>query len=478
MPDPYLLIKPLSFFEEFSRKSGEQCTTHYCPGCGHGVIHKLLGEAIDDLGIQDRTILVGSVGCSVFIYYYLETSAVSAPHGRAPAVATGISRVRPDAITVSYQGDGDLAAIGLSHTLHAANRGENAIVIFVNNNTYGMTGGQLAPTSLIGQKTATTPLGRSLENEGPPLKIAEMIAALSSPVFVARGAVNNPRNVRKCRDFIHRGIQAQLEKKGYVFIEILAQCPTNWRLSPSDSCDWIENVVAKEFPLGVLKDVLDEVPARFPVLRKCDVTPENDSADTQCTELSESEELGSTRLRSISEELRIKCAGFGGQGVLSLGQGFANIAMSQGLEVTWLPSYGPEMRGGVANCSVVISPEGIGSPIVEHPDVLIAMNGPSLVHFGPTVPDAGHVFYNSSLVDEVPSDLHAKLHPIPATEIAVGIGNAKVCNSVLLGFAAKTLGIFSLEEIKNFVCDTFPDGTARRNENLAAVEAGWGISGE
>ncbi len=465
------LIKPLSFFDTFSRKSGEQGTTHYCPGCGHGVVHKLLAEAMDELGIQDRTILITPVGCAVFAYYYLATSAISAPHGRAPAVGTAISRLEKDAITISYQGDGDLAAIGTSHTIHAANRGENMIVIFVNNNIYGMTGGQTAPTSLLGQKTATSPEGRRLENEGPPIKMAEMIATLSAPILVARSAVNTPKNVRETRKLIRRGLQAQADKKGYVFLEILSACPTNWHLSPVDSCEWIENVVTGVFPLGILKDTIDEA---TPMNR--DVIPETASGNwidrlfgsDEAVSQSAPEDYGNTTF-----PLRIKCAGFGGQGVLSLGLGFANLASSEGLGVTWLPSYGPEMRGGVANCSVVLGKEPIGSPIVDRPDVLIAMNKPSLIHFGPTVPEQGHIFYNRSLVEEIPRGITANLHPIDAAKIADQIGNPKVSNTVFLAAVASALRLFRREKLEDFVRNTFPPQSDNRRDNLAAVEAGW-----
>ena len=468
MPDPNYLIKPLSFFEEFSRKSGDASTTHYCPGCGHGIIHKILAEAIDELGIQDRTILVGSVGCSVFIYYYFETSAVSAPHGRAPAVATGISRTVSDAITISYQGDGDLAAIGTSHTIHTANRGENMIVIFVNNSTYGMTGGQLAPTSLLGQKTATSPEGRSFTNEGPPIKMAEIIAALDAPVFVARGAVNSPKNVRKCREMVRKGLKTQIEKKGYVFLEILSPCPTNWKLSPDESCDWIENVVAKEFPLGVFKDIVESKKSNTRFLKSSDFQQILDLVHPQQNfPLEASQSV-------FKREIRIKCAGFGGQGVLSLGLAFANIAVRQGLEVTWLPSYGPEMRGGVANCSVVLSDHTIGSPLVESPDILIAMNKPSLARFGPTVCATGMIVYNSSMVDEIPPGITARLLPIDAGNMAIKLGSAKVSNTIMLAYAVRSLKLFTLEQLRGFVDETFSQSDSVRRNNLAAIDAGWG----
>ena len=477
MPNPQYLIKPLSFFETFTRKSGEQGTTHYCPGCGHGIIHKLIGEAIDELEIQDQTILITPVGCGIFAYYYFETAAISAPHGRAPAVATAISRLSKDAVTISYQGDGDLAAIGTSHTIHAANRGENFIVIFVNNNIYGMTGGQIAPTTLLGQKTITSPLGRQFENEGPPIKMAEIIATLDAPVLVARTAVNHPKNVRETRKIIRRGLQAQIDRKGYVFIEILSACPTNWHLTPTDACDWIENVVSKEFPLGIFKDKLAEA---VPTSR---MTPPDVPAANWAEVLFGEANVASEPQKSfekpndIAFPLRIKCAGFGGQGVLSLGLGFANLAVEAGLEVTWLPSYGPEMRGGVANCSVVIGTEPIGSPLVENPEILVAMNKPSLAFFGPKVPQHGHIFYNESLVDEIPPGIVATLHAVDATNIAGQIGNPKVCNTVFLGSVLRLLRIFPLENLYEFVKSTFPEDSPHCRDNLLAAEAGWNSEG-
>jgi len=477
----YNMIKPLSFFETFSRKSGEQETTHYCPGCGHGIIHKLVAQAIDELGIQDQVILITPVGCGVFAYYYFETAAISAAHGRAPAVGTAISRLEKNAITISYQGDGDLAAIGMSHTIHTANRGEKMIVVFVNNNTYGMTGGQIAPTTLLGQKTVTSPLGRRFENEGPPLKMAEIIATLEPPVFVARSAVNNPKNVRETRRILKLGLHAQLERKGYVFLEILAACPTNWHLTPGDACDWIEDVVIKEFPLGVLKNRLQE---KELILRGVFSEASDVSWIEQIFGITQEMEESFDKAwespdatKNVSFPLAIKSAGFGGQGVLSLGLGFANLATDAGLEVTWLPSYGPEMRGGVANCSVVIGTEPIGSPLIDRPDILIAMNQPSLTFFGPRVSERGHIFYNSSLVNEIPANLVAMLHPIDATNIADQIGNPKVCNTVFLGSVLKTFRLFPWEMLEAFVKKTFPEDSKIYHDNLMALQRGWEISG-
>lgn len=466
-----VLEKAASFFKSFDRKGGDPNTTHYCPGCGHGILHKLIAEALDDFGLQNRTIMVNSVGCSVFMYYYFQTAAVSVQHGRAPAVGTGIARSNPDAITISYQGDGDLAAIGTSHTIHAANRGENMIVFFVNNNNYGMTGGQMAPTTLIGQKTITSPAGRSLLNEGAPIKMTEMIATLEAPILVARTSVHSSKNIRQCRELIRRGFEAQRDKKGYVFLEVLSPCPTNWHKSPSEACEWIENTVLKEYPLGVFKDTIDSE------------EPKNRDLETPSFEemvkrlgiesmLSENKDVFVKNETELEKPLKMKVAGFGGQGILSLGLALANLSMRKGLQVSWLPSYGPEMRGGVANCSVVISENPIGSPTVENPDVLIVMNKPSMFAFAPKVPENGHIFYNSSMVDEIPENLKAKLHPVDATNDALRLGNVKIANTILLGKVSTELGLFTKEELRNFVNNLFPGeaNTKIRELNLKALE--------
>ena len=227
---------------------------HYCPGCGHGTIHKLLAQAIDELGIQERTILVAPVGCSVLAYHYLKVDGCEAAHGRAPAVATGIKRVHPDRVVVSYQGDGDLLAIGMAETIHAANRGEKITVIFVNNAIYGMTGGQMAPTTLQAQKTKTSPYGRNPAEAGFPIRACELLATLDAPVFIERCAVNSVKAVLKTRRAIRKGLQNQVERKGYSFIEILSMCPTGWGIEPREAAAWIGEAMVPVFPLGNLRD--------------------------------------------------------------------------------------------------------------------------------------------------------------------------------------------------------------------------------
>ena len=227
---------------------------HFCPGCHHGNVHKLVAEAIDAHGVQGRTIGVAGVGCCVFLYNYMDVDVLEAPHGRACAEATGIKRVHPGKIVFTYQGDGDLAAIGMAETVHTANRGENITVIFVNNTLYGMTGGQMAPTTMLGQKTTTSPYGRSHTNEGYPIRMAEMLATLEGPSFVARVACNTPANIIKAKKAIHKAFQMQVDNMGFSFVEILSSCPTNWRMDPVAAARRVEDEMIPYFPLGVFKE--------------------------------------------------------------------------------------------------------------------------------------------------------------------------------------------------------------------------------
>jgi len=227
--------------------------THYCPGCGHGIVHKILAEAIDTLGIRERCIGIAPVGCAVLAYFYLRCDITEAAHGRAGAVATGIKRVMPDRIVFAYQGDGDLAAIGLNETMHAANRGENITVIFVNNAVYGMTGGQMAPTTMTGQKTVTCPDGRDISLMGPPLRMCELINTLEKPYYIERVALDGPASVRRARKAITTALQAQVDGKGYSFIELLSSCPVYQRFSPVDSLTFIRDKMAAVFPVKVFR---------------------------------------------------------------------------------------------------------------------------------------------------------------------------------------------------------------------------------
>ena len=228
--------------------------THYCPGCGHGIVHRLVAEAIEHYGIRGRTVGVSPVGCAVLAYKYIDIDMIEAAHGRAPAVATGLKRARPELCVFTYQGDGDLAAIGTAEIVHAANRGENISVIFVNNAVYGMTGGQMAPTTILGQQTTTTPDGRTARNDGGPIRVCEMLSTLDGPSYIARVAIDKPAAVRKAKQAILTAFQRQIDGKGFSLIEVLSPCPTYWRLPPAEAMAAIGDWMTKTFPLGVFKD--------------------------------------------------------------------------------------------------------------------------------------------------------------------------------------------------------------------------------
>jgi len=227
--------------------------THYCPGCGHGILHRLIGEVVDELGLRENTVGVAPVGCSVLAYLYMNFDVTEAAHGRAAAVATGIKRVLPDRLVFAYQGDGDLAAIGTAETVHAANRGENITVVFVNNAVYGMTGGQMAPTTLVGQKTTTSPHGRDPDTMGPPIRMCELLNTLGKPYHIERVAIDGPSGVRKVRKAIKTAFEAQAQGKGYSFIEVLSPCPTYQRLSPVEALKFVGERMAAYFPVRAFR---------------------------------------------------------------------------------------------------------------------------------------------------------------------------------------------------------------------------------
>jgi 2-oxoisovalerate ferredoxin oxidoreductase beta subunit len=440
------------FYDKYERKSDLQGQTHYCPGCGHGVAHKLIAEALQDLGLQDKTIFVSPVGCSVFAYYYFDVGNVQVAHGRAPAGATGIKRSCPDKIVISYQGDGDLAAIGTAEIIHAANRGEKITVFFVNNAIYGMTGGQMAPTTLVGQRSTTSPWGRRPSNEGFPLHMAELIAGLEAPVYVERVALSDNKNVMKARKAVRRALEIQRDGIGFSFVEILSPCPTIWAKDPVEARKWVAETMIPNFPLNVFKDKQHDpvenaiVPQRS-VAEVLEIgnAPVGPDAPVRATEA----EFGSTHVGPDAlvragkqsshqhvhhfKEFEIKVAGFGGQGVLLMGQLLTEMGMREGLEVSWLPSYGPEMRSGSAHCHVCLSKERIGSPVISHPDVLVALNEVSLRKFASQVAPGGLILYNA---ERLPADFQlptARVICLPASVIADKLGSTKATNIVMLG---------------------------------------------
>ncbi len=226
---------------------------HYCPGCGHGIAHRLLAEVIDELGIREKTVGVAPVGCAVFIYDYINCDMYEAAHGRAPAVATGCKRVHPDLIVFTYQGDGDLASIGIAEIIHAANRGEKITTIFINNAVYGMTGGQMAPTTVLGQKTTTSPFGKAPEREGYPIKVAEMLSVLEGSAYIARGSLSSPQKILQTKRYIKKAFETQIKGLGFSLVEVLSMCPTNWGLPPVKAQKWVEEHMEPQYPLGEFK---------------------------------------------------------------------------------------------------------------------------------------------------------------------------------------------------------------------------------
>jgi len=423
--------RPKAFYTNFDRKDELQHQTHYCPGCGHGIVHKMVAQAIDDLGIQNRTILISPVGCSVFAYYYFDVGNIQAAHGRAPAVATAVRRSRPESIIVSYQGDGDLSAIGAAEILHAANRGENLSVIFVNNAIYSMTGGQVAPTTLVGQRSTTTPAGRNPANEGYPLHVSELLATLEAPVYIERVGLGDNKQIAQAHRAIHQAIENQVRGLGFSLVEILSPCPTIWKMSPVDAQRWVRDVMEKTFPLAVLRDRRKDAqphPAPEPAPNPSEIPRLLGLGNDEPAE--QRREPGA---KALAMDLQVRVAGFGGQGVLLLGEILAEAGLDAGLEVSWLPSYGPEMRSGTSNCHVRLSAEPIDSPLVVHPDVLVAMNEPSLHKFYATVRPGGWILYNGDACPEGCNRTDVRVLAQPFTEIANQLGDKRAGNMVMLG---------------------------------------------
>ena len=436
--------RPRSIYERFDRKDGDQTNTHYCPGCGHGNAHKFIAEAVDDLGIRDRVIFVNPVGCSVFAYYYLDFGHIQSAHGRAPAVATGARRARPDSIVISYQGDGDLGAIGGNEILQAASRGENLTVVFINNAIYGMTGGQMAPTTLLGQVTTTSPYGRLADQEGPPLRVCELLNSLEAPVYLERVALGDAKHLMATRKAIRKAIQNQVDGKGFSLVEVLSPCPTGWKMPTREAARWMLEHMTKTFPLGVVRDK-DVEPSRGMTGRRKDVLPEN---IPQLLKLvpREARPAGLTAgagpggaIEPRFANPRIKVAGFGGQGVLFLGALIAEAGMAAGRAVSWLPSYGPEMRGGTAHCHVILSETEVDSPLVTSSTVLFAFNQPSLEKFAGEIAKGGLIIHDSTLAPNPPALPGVEVIGVPAATIGDRIGSTRMGNIAALGaYVART----------------------------------------
>ena len=436
------------FYEKFERHAhGEGLkghSTHYCPGCGHGLIHKYLAEAIEELGVQDRTIAVSPVGCAVFLYYYLDVGNTQAAHGRAPAVAIGHKVANPDSIIVSYQGDGDLASIGLAEIIQACNLGLPMTFIFVNNAIYGMTGGQMAPTTLPGQRTTTTPTGRT-RITGEPLKMAEMIGQMDGPVYVERCALFDNKQRNRARKAIKKALQLQAENAGLSFVEILSECPVHLKLTPVEAEQWVKENMVPVFPLGVKKDVAAETEKWFdlgePQFDAGEVVNVIGGTDER------PQRFGEGFPSHIDEkDIAIKFAGAGGDGAQTIAMLTTRTAINEGWDATHIPSYGPESRGGTSYADVHVATEEVLSPASSQPHVLVAFNPPSLEKFGPAVKPGGVVIYDSSVIQSPPQlDASIEVVGVPCARIAADLGKGMVKNVVALGAMQAATNLFPKE---------------------------------
>jgi 2-oxoisovalerate ferredoxin oxidoreductase beta subunit len=466
MIEEKIIKKPDSILEEYPRKGGSAITaTHYCPGCGHGILHKLIGEAIDKLKIQDRTVMTSPVGCAVFAYYYFDCGHVQVAHGRAPAVGTGLSRAEDDAIVILYQGDGDLASIGLNETIQSANRGEKLAVFFVNNTVYGMTGGQMAPTTLVGEVTVTCPTGRDPRYAGYPLHVSELLDNLNAPVFIERVSVSDPKHIRKAKIAVKKALEIQRDGKGYAFVEVLSPCPTNLNMDAQGAEDFVNQEMSAEFPLKNFRDRSKEIET---LCRE-----ESDFSQESLDEIFEVQEESSQDAVDDPNFLKkvVRIAGFGGQGVLSMGLTLAQAACNDKRHVSWYPSYGPEQRGGKTHCTVVISGEIIGSPVIHSSDYLVAMNRPALEKFANQVKDGGIIFYESN-IGSFNAPKGVKTISVPARKIAKRYGVVKAANTAMLG-VIMVLGVTDLPDkvFREALKHTFHQKPKLIPVNLGILEA-------
>ena len=462
------------FYDKFTRhadgKGLKGHSTHYCPGCGHGLAHKYLAEAIDELGIQDKTVLISPVGCSVFAYYYFDVGNSQAAHGRAAAVALGHKLSNPEATVISYQGDGDLASIGLAETVATAQLGAPITVIFINNAIYGMTGGQMAPTTLMAQQTATSPDGRSLFN-GMPMRMAELIAGLDGPIYVDRVALFDAKNRRLAKKAIKKAVQNQVENRGYSFVEVLSECPTHLKMTPEETEKWVKECMVPVFPLGVKKDLQPEPwwdrkePCFEPAKMLKSVGATSEAATRHCQGFP-----GHINPSDIS----LKLAGSGGDGAQTAAMLIAKAGINEGFDATHIPSYGPESRGGTSYADVHVAKHEVLNPASPAPDILIAFNAPSLAKFGPAVKQGGTIIYDNSIIKGVPAgiDPSVKVVGAPFTETAVGLGKAVVKNIVALGALQAATGLFPEATLMDAVRQMLKDKSALIPLNEKAYTAG------
>jgi len=440
-----------AFFDVFERHAhGEGIkghATHYCPGCGHGLAHKYMAEAIQELGVQDQTVAISPVGCSVFLYYYMDVGNSQAAHGRAPVVALGHKLANPESVVISYQGDGDLASIGLAETIHTAQVGLPISIIFINNAIYGMTGGQMAPTTLMGQQTTTTPRGRE-RAAGMPLRMAELVAQLDGPVYVERVGLFSAKMRVKAKKAIKKAIQMQVENKGYSFVEVLSECPTHLKMTPLEAENWVKEEMVPIFPLGVKKDITEEITED---LEFKPFTPSFDVEKVTGLITEGAEEKVERHAKEFPsqvapEDVSLKLAGAGGDGAQTAALLLTRMAINEGFDSTHIPSYGPESRGGTSYADVHIARDEVLSPAASRPNILIAFNAPSLAKFGPNVAPGGIIIYDSSVVSDPPSiNGTVKMYGVPFTEIAVDLGRRVIKNVVALGALQAVTDLFPPE---------------------------------
>lgn len=428
------------------RRGQNAFQTHFCPGCGHGNLLKMVDRAVCELNAESRTVWVSPVGCGGLTDSYLSVSHILSAHGRASAVAAAFKRLHPETLTIVSQGDGDLASIGIAEAVHAANRCENITVFFMNNANFAMTGGQMAPTTLLEQRTATSPDGRNVAEHGAPIRMCELLQTLEGPALIARVAFGSVRQLLDAQKVIRMAIENQLSGRGFSFVEILSPCPSNWHMSPQAAREFVGCELVKTYPLGIFRDISrkDWISGR-----RMPTAYEPASVQNACETLSGAVETLERPLFLLNTPLDICCAGFGGQGVMTLGRLIARLALFSGYEATWIPSYGPEMRGGVANCFVRISKKRIDSPAISAFHALIAMNQPALDHFMPHVSGGGYSIYDANLAQPgAPEAGRAHLEAVRASDLAGETGTEKNANFVLFGkFLVAVLHVENIAEI-------------------------------
>ncbi|MCE9620852.1 MAG: 2-oxoacid:acceptor oxidoreductase family protein [Actinomycetia bacterium] len=469
------------FFRQFERHDhAEGINAHattYCPGCGHGLVQKYLAEAIDELGVKDRTVLVSPVGCAVFSYYYFDVGNTQAAHGRAPAVGIGHKTANPDSIVISYQGDGDLASIGLAEIISTAQMGIPMTVIFVNNATFGMTGGQMAPTTLIGQPTTTTPTGRTLF-AGQPLKVAELIAGLDGPVFVERVALYDNRRRTHAKRAIKKALELQVNGTGFALIEVLSECPIHLNLEPEAAEAWVRESMEPVFPLGVKKDVTDG--PGYPPFPTPTFDPERTLAALGTTTERPERYATTFPLHLDAEDISFKLAGAGGDGAQTTAMLITRAAISEGFDSTHIPSYGPESRGGTSYADVHVALNEVLSPAAPHPHVLVAFNAPSLAKFGPSVRTGGTIIYDSSVITTLPDTLTdgVRVVGVPFAEIANELGSVLVKNVVALGALQGVTQLFPKETFLAAIRSALRGKRALVELNEQAFERGASMAAE